>query len=248
MGAGTAGSTTGWHETGEAVTPSGDHGGMFDELAGAIDALQIDVDEAELAAVVALRDRLDAKLAMAAASFDAAELWDSDGSVSMAAWLRAHAGMTQRDAARLVATGRRLRGCPRTAEAWAAGEITGGAVLTRGVDYDGGWAQYAVSSAATVVPIPDTLSFEQACFIPDAVSTPWAAITATAGASPGSVRKVAEMPSAVITAATWPVPSYTGAATELTPGTSTSLTCAKPRFWKPRSSARTAASSGSSRW
>ncbi|BCY10549.1 zinc-binding dehydrogenase [Actinoplanes sp. L3-i22] len=65
-----------------------------------------------------------------------------------------------------------------------AGEITGGKVLTRGVDYDGGWAQYAVSSAATVVPIPDTLSFEQACFIPDAVSTPWAAITATAGVQP----------------------------------------------------------------
>jgi D-arabinose 1-dehydrogenase-like Zn-dependent alcohol dehydrogenase len=65
-----------------------------------------------------------------------------------------------------------------------AGEITDGKVLTRGVDYDGGWAQYAISSAGTVVPIPDTLSFEQACFIPDAVSTPWAAITATAGVQP----------------------------------------------------------------
>ncbi|WP_083971669.1 zinc-binding dehydrogenase [Actinoplanes awajinensis] len=65
-----------------------------------------------------------------------------------------------------------------------AGEIRGGSVLTRGVDYDGGWAQHAVATAGTVVPIPDTLSFEQACFIPDAVSTPWAAITATAGVQP----------------------------------------------------------------
>lgn len=55
-----------------------------------------------------------------------------------------------------------------------------GRVLTRGVDYDGGYAEYAVALAHTVVPIPDTLSFEQAAIIPDAVSTPWAAISSTA--------------------------------------------------------------------
>jgi D-arabinose 1-dehydrogenase-like Zn-dependent alcohol dehydrogenase len=66
-----------------------------------------------------------------------------------------------------------------------AGEYLGGKVLTRGVDYDGGWAEYAVASQETVVPIPDGLPFEQACFIPDAVSTPWAAITATAQTQPG---------------------------------------------------------------
>lgn len=59
-------------------------------------------------------------------------------------------------------------------------ETRGGAVHTRGVDYDGGWAEYALATADTVVPIPDELPFEQACFIPDAVSTPWAAITTTA--------------------------------------------------------------------
>ncbi|MDH6137161.1 D-arabinose 1-dehydrogenase-like Zn-dependent alcohol dehydrogenase [Kitasatospora sp. MAA4] len=65
-----------------------------------------------------------------------------------------------------------------------AGEPRGGAVFTRGVDYDGGWAEYAVARADTVVPIPDSLPFEQACFIPDAVSTPWAAITTTAQVRP----------------------------------------------------------------
>ncbi|MER7416959.1 zinc-binding dehydrogenase [Micromonospora peucetia] len=60
-----------------------------------------------------------------------------------------------------------------------------GTVLTRGVDYDGGWAEYAVASQDTVVPIPDDLSFEQACIIPDAVSTPWAAVTDTARTRPG---------------------------------------------------------------
>ncbi|WP_433263413.1 zinc-binding dehydrogenase [Actinosynnema sp. CS-041913] len=65
-----------------------------------------------------------------------------------------------------------------------AGEERAGVVYTRGVDYDGGWAQYALAAADTVVPIPDGLPFEQAAIIPDAVSTPWAAITATAQVRP----------------------------------------------------------------
>ncbi|MBO0813276.1 MAG: zinc-binding dehydrogenase [Microlunatus sp.] len=64
-------------------------------------------------------------------------------------------------------------------------EADGNRVLTRGVDYDGGWAEYAVAGAATVLPIPDSLPFEQAAIIPDAVSTPWSAITATGQVRPG---------------------------------------------------------------
>jgi D-arabinose 1-dehydrogenase-like Zn-dependent alcohol dehydrogenase len=60
-----------------------------------------------------------------------------------------------------------------------------GVVLTRGVDYDGGWAEYALAREDTLVPIPDDLPFEQACVIPDAVSTPWAAVTDTARTRPG---------------------------------------------------------------
>lgn len=59
-----------------------------------------------------------------------------------------------------------------------------GRVLTRGVDYDGGWAEYALASEETLVPIPDELSFEQAAIIPDAVSTPWAAVTTTGDVRP----------------------------------------------------------------
>lgn len=55
-----------------------------------------------------------------------------------------------------------------------------GRTLTRGVDYDGGYAEYALARSETVVPIPDALSFEQAAIIPDAVSTPWAAVSTTA--------------------------------------------------------------------
>ncbi|MGW0804662.1 zinc-binding dehydrogenase [Nonomuraea sp. NPDC002799] len=79
-------------------------------------------------------------------------------------------------------------------DAWTAGQRVllqageadlRGNVLTRGVDYDGGYAEYALASAHTVVPIPGSLPFEQACIIPDAVSTPWAAVTVTGATRPG---------------------------------------------------------------
>ncbi|MCX4515330.1 zinc-binding dehydrogenase [Streptomyces sp. NBC_01619] len=57
-------------------------------------------------------------------------------------------------------------------------------VRTAGIDYDGGWAQYMVTPEETVVPIPDSLPFDQAAIIPDAVSTPYAAVVTTAGVRP----------------------------------------------------------------
>ncbi|MFF7381602.1 alcohol dehydrogenase catalytic domain-containing protein [Streptomyces griseoluteus] len=56
--------------------------------------------------------------------------------------------------------------------------------LTRGLDYDGGWAQYTVAREATLLPIPDDLPFDQAAIIPDAVSTPYAAIVGTGAVRP----------------------------------------------------------------
>jgi threonine dehydrogenase-like Zn-dependent dehydrogenase len=57
-------------------------------------------------------------------------------------------------------------------------------VRTRGVDYDGGWAQYAIARHDTLVAIPDSLPFDQAAIIPDAVSTPYAAIVGSGGVRP----------------------------------------------------------------
>ncbi|KOU49807.1 zinc-binding dehydrogenase [Streptomyces sp. WM6378] len=65
-----------------------------------------------------------------------------------------------------------------------AGEERDGRLLTRGVDYDGGWAEYALASTQTLFALPDSIPFEQAAIIPDAVSTPWGAITTTAGVRP----------------------------------------------------------------
>ncbi|MEU6201007.1 zinc-binding dehydrogenase [Streptomyces sp. NPDC047061] len=57
-------------------------------------------------------------------------------------------------------------------------------VRTAGIDYDGGWAQYTVAREDTLIPIPDSLPFDQAAIIPDAVSTPYAAVVSTAGVRP----------------------------------------------------------------
>src|SRR5439155_23156496 len=57
--------------------------------------------------------------------------------------------------------------------------------FTIGVDFDGGWAEYVVTPASTLVRIPDSLPFDVASIVPDAVSTPWAAITQTAQVKAG---------------------------------------------------------------
>ena len=63
-------------------------------------------------------------------------------------------------------------------------------ITTMGFDYDGGWAEYVVTSAQLVAIIPDSLPFEQAAIIPDAVSTPWAAISSTAKMQAGETAAV----------------------------------------------------------
>ncbi|MEW5626733.1 MULTISPECIES: zinc-binding dehydrogenase [Streptomyces] len=65
-----------------------------------------------------------------------------------------------------------------------AGEVRDGVTHTRGVDYDGGWAEYALSAEDALVELPDTIPFDQGAIIPDAVSTPWGAITATGAVRP----------------------------------------------------------------
>lgn len=49
-----------------------------------------------------------------------------------------------------------------------------------GLDFDGGYAEYAVTPAHTLVPIPDSLSFEYACVAVDAIVTAYHAVVTTA--------------------------------------------------------------------
>ena len=90
--------------------------------------LNIPADGAAIAVAVALRDRLEAKIAEAVSAFDAAGLWDLDAATSMTAWLRAQAYMTRREAAHVAARAKALRNLPVTARAWASGELSAGQV------------------------------------------------------------------------------------------------------------------------
>jgi threonine dehydrogenase-like Zn-dependent dehydrogenase len=81
----------------------------------------------------------------------------------------------------VLAAGQRCGECPqclRHAPACVAGR-------TRGVDYDGGWAEYTLASHHTLFAIPDGMPYEQAAIVPDAVSTPWGAVAGTGRAQPG---------------------------------------------------------------
>ncbi|TQC48198.1 zinc-binding dehydrogenase [Rhodococcus sp. WS4] len=53
-----------------------------------------------------------------------------------------------------------------------------------GAHYDGGWAEYLVAPKSALVAIADDVPYEIAAIIPDAVATPWAAITDTANVRP----------------------------------------------------------------
>lgn len=59
------------------------------------------------------------------------------------------------------------------------------APLTRGVNFDGGWAQYAVTHHRSLVPVPGNIPFEQAAILPDAVSTPYQALLRQGALGPG---------------------------------------------------------------
>jgi 2-desacetyl-2-hydroxyethyl bacteriochlorophyllide A dehydrogenase len=63
-------------------------------------------------------------------------------------------------------------------------------ITTLGFDYDGGYAEYAIADSSLVVKIPDDLPFEEAAIIPDAVSTPWAAISSGANMQSGETAAV----------------------------------------------------------
>jgi len=66
----------------------------------------------------------------------------------------------------------------RVAMFWT--EMRGRDLYSIGMDVDGGWAQYVVVTADLAIDIGPDIPFDQAAIIPDAVSTPWAAITTTA--------------------------------------------------------------------
>src|SRR5262249_16986677 len=112
-----------------SVTGSGAYcSPMLGGLAEAIEQLEVPADAEALKAVLGLRGRLEATIAVAVAEFDRAQGWDADAATSMLAWLRDQAGLSRRDAATLVSAGRRVTQLPVLQQAWREGTLSSGQV------------------------------------------------------------------------------------------------------------------------
>ena len=126
--------------------------GVLADLARAIEELDIPGDGDGLVEAIALRDRLDARIAEAAAAFEATGWWGLDASASMVAWLRAHAGLTRRSAQRLRTVANRLQALPVCARAYREGELTGGQVEAILAQVDDGLVGVFATQEADLVP------------------------------------------------------------------------------------------------
>ena len=89
---------------------------------------EIVLSPAEFVDAWAVHERDSARLALAASRLDSRGEWAADGSVSMAAWLRHHCRMSNREANALVHRGRFLDKFPAVAEAACAGVLSAGQV------------------------------------------------------------------------------------------------------------------------
>ncbi|MGY1685505.1 DUF222 domain-containing protein [Geodermatophilus sp. SYSU D00867] len=78
----------------------------------------------DVAALIAERNRIDARLARAVRAAELTQAPERDGLTSMASWLRGHCRLSDAAASRLVRTGRALEHLPALAEAHDAGLVT----------------------------------------------------------------------------------------------------------------------------
>jgi hypothetical protein len=98
--------------------------GSIKELAAAISCLEVAPVAGDIEQLLALRDRLDAKISEFLRVFDAERGWAEDGSLSLTAWLVGHGRRSGREAHREALTAKRLSQLPATAAAWAEGVLS----------------------------------------------------------------------------------------------------------------------------
>jgi hypothetical protein len=133
---------------------------MLAALATAVENLDIPVDGDSLVEVLALRDRLDARIVEATGVFEANGCWAGDASVSFCAWLRAQAKMTRRSAQRLRTLAVRLRCLPMCAQAYADGSLSGGQIEAIVARLDDEVVEIFAAQEAELVPylVPMTVA------------------------------------------------------------------------------------------
>ena len=131
---------------------------MFETLATAIDELELGVGTDALAAVLALRGRLDARISQAVAAVDHAGLWDIEGATSMAAWLADRGGMARPRAAAVARQARLVARLPLTRAAWADGRLSTGQVEAICANLTGDlvdlFAQHEAAVLPDLLPLP----------------------------------------------------------------------------------------------
>jgi hypothetical protein len=131
---------------------------MFEQLGDAIDKLHIPVDGAALTAVLAVRDRLDARISDAVAAHDRAGVWELDGATSMTAWLADRAAMPRPRAAATASRARKLARLPVTAAAWRNGVLSSGQVEAIAAHLDADTLHLFADHEAAMVPTLAELS------------------------------------------------------------------------------------------
>lgn len=157
---------------------------MFDALDAALDDLGPCSGPEALVGLLRRRDRLDAVVARAVGEFDASEAWGLDGSVSAAAWLRHHAGLTPGTARRATATATRVRRCPALREAWTEGRLTSGQVEVIVANVADGHLALFEQHEAAVVPTLEPLDLRDTALAMQAWAVRAAAALAHEGFAP----------------------------------------------------------------
>jgi hypothetical protein len=101
---------------------------MFPSLAAEIETLVVPADGSAIVAAVALRDRLDARIAAAVGAFAAVGGHEVEGAVTLGSWLGHRAGLDPTAARREASRGHRLQRLPVLRSAFLDGRLSAGAV------------------------------------------------------------------------------------------------------------------------
>jgi hypothetical protein len=133
----------------------------FAAIAEMIDTVEIGLDRRDITAAMALRDRLDAGIAVAVADYEAAGLHALDGAVTINGWLRGECGRDPKSAARIATTGRKLRALPVLRASVCDGTVSGGQVEVILANVPTRHLERFADQEATLVPTLAELTVDQ---------------------------------------------------------------------------------------